>query len=378
MTYTQDGGVIRPVLSMEHCVACGRCQAVCPHQQRENIGNAPIRGVFAGRFGEVIKKHPCASGGAVTALLCKLLNDNIIDKVIHVRPSQDNHKLYDYCISESKEEICQGSGSAYCPVTLSEVMRHILHDAEARYAVVGVSCFISALARLQKLDWRFQKRVKLKIGLVCGHIPSKLMTSSLVWSNNHSEEDISSVTYHVHSPEKKSWNYGIRIAYKNDHDFISFGDHDFGFLFWRELFSQECCFRCKDSFAEMADVVFMDAWLPSYTELSVGTSIVAFRNEVLLERYGSWLLEHNFCELDPKCLSQAQKKLIDKRMNLTEKDIKGKTKLVRRILAICRKYHGDKEIVEKIRSVEYVERIRHQRKILYYLLRLSQFIKWHI
>lgn len=43
------------------------------------------------------------------------------------------------------------------------------------------------------------------------------------------------------------------------------------------------CFFCDDVFAECADVVFMDAWLPEYIDDPKGTSIIIVRNPEIAE-----------------------------------------------------------------------------------------------
>jgi len=49
------------------------------------------------------------------------------------------------------------------------------------------------------------------------------------------------------------------------------------------LFAMDACSHCDDVFAEVADVAFMDAWLPEYERNPRGTSLVIARSGLALD-----------------------------------------------------------------------------------------------
>ena len=51
-----------------------------------------------------------------------------------------------------------------------------------------------------------------------------------------------------------------------------------GFAWMSGMFKLPTCDYCDDVFAELADITFMDAWLPEYSNDSAGTSIVISRS----------------------------------------------------------------------------------------------------
>ena len=70
----------------------------------------------------------------------------------------------------------------------------------------------------------------------------------------------------------------------------------FRYLWGRHYFAHNCCLYCDDVFAEAADAVFMDAWLPQYLPDARGTSIICVRNAVIDESLQSGMGDHS-CEL---------------------------------------------------------------------------------
>lgn len=49
------------------------------------------------------------------------------------------------------------------------------------------------------------------------------------------------------------------------------------------MFTMDACSHCDDVFAEVADVAFMDAWLPEYERNPCGTSLVIARSGLALD-----------------------------------------------------------------------------------------------
>ncbi len=372
-------GFLRPKINPTQCLKCGLCMKICPHGgpvQKKVLDFMNIHACYAGRFPMGTDKS--ASGGGISWFLCTLLRLGMVDAVIHVIPSREKDVWFSYGISNTPEKIHSGAGSAYCPVSLNEVLDKIRQHPNMRYAVVGLPCFISALDNLRKINSQYKQQLTILVGLVCGHLPSRLMTKCLAWQAGKASEDIQAVRYHIHDGQRPAWNYGIELQYRDGSVSSSFGDEDFGFLFWHGLFSQKACLNCKDIFAKKADIVFMDAWLSDFKEKPNGTSLLAVRNKDLQPVFDT-LLEKGTIKLIPiQCLEESQHSLIDKRKAVRGKVLKEKWQLIQRISHLCRNINNKQSIVEKIRLLEYTEKIKDSKPILHWILRLKQHILWHV
>ncbi|MCM1987577.1 Coenzyme F420 hydrogenase/dehydrogenase, beta subunit C-terminal domain [Methanococcoides seepicolus] len=74
-------------------------------------------------------------------------------------------------------------------------------------------------------------------------------------------------------------------------------------------FTPNACSFCDDVFAELADVVFMDAWLPEYSKDSKGTSLAlvrsSFVNDIFSDGIESSQIDANTISIDKIVQSQA-------------------------------------------------------------------------
>ena len=372
-------GFLRLKINPAQCLKCGLCMKICPHGspvQKKVLDFTDIRACYAGRFPMATDKS--ASGGGISWFLCTLLRLSMVDAVIHVIPSRENGVWFKYGISKTPEEIYAGAGSVYCPVSLNEVLEKIKQEPTKRYAVVGLPCFISALDKLRNFNLQYKHQLCVLIGLVCGHLPSRTMTECIAWQAGHKSEEIQSVRYHIHDGQRPAWNYGLELTYKDGTQSKSFGDEDFGFIFWHGLFSQKPCLSCQDIFAEKADIVFMDAWLPEYKELAHGTSLFAVRNKNLLELFAPLLQKGNLKAVPITALNEAQQGLLTKRFSIPNVQQKDSLALIKRISRLCKRHQEASDIISKIRALEYTNRIRHSNHFLYLLLRIKQFMVWHV
>lgn len=105
--------------------------------------------------------------------------------------------------------------------------------------------------------------------------------------------DILSCMAGMLNPEKATYRSKQGISRANNFRFVcekgitsgwslSFGSV-FGFMWVNKLFFHRACEFCDDTFAEVADAIFMDAWLSEYMNDPAGTSLLIVR-EPLLEK----------------------------------------------------------------------------------------------
>ena len=165
---------------------------------------------------------------------------------------------------------------------------------------------------------KLKKRIIYSVGLVCGQLKSKDFTEYVAklsdfegeikevsYRNNSEDQPANNYYYYFNNNKNKTniyWNEGISKAWVN------------------RWFTYNSCNFCDDTFAELADVTLMDAWLPEFKSDSKGNNLVVVRNgevnELLLE--GKNKDEIKLDKIKAERVIRSQQGVIDiKRKNLS-------------------------------------------------------------
>lgn len=238
--------------------------------------------IFAGRQSDDSHLIGSSSGGLTSWLIKQLLIQDKVDGIIHVGKSGNDSELFEYRVSYSIKEIDSNRKSAYYSTTLSNALQSL--EPNKKYAIVGVPCFIKSARLLAKEDKILKSSLKYYVGLVCGHLKSSFFAESNAWQVGVQPQEIDYVDFRVKNPKKKANQYEFIAKSKSEGDVHSKqtsklmgGNWGFGF------FQPNACNFCDDVFAETADVVFGDAWLPEFKNDWRGTNVVVTRNDELVE-----------------------------------------------------------------------------------------------
>src|SRR5699024_2903199 len=122
---------------------------------------------FVGYVKEGSFREKGSSGGMGNWIAAKLLEENLVDGIIHVKESQGKGEaLFEYQISKNIDDLYKGAKSKYYPVELSKVLR-LVKENEGRYALIGIPCFIKSIRLLAKQDKLISKRIKFFIVFLC-------------------------------------------------------------------------------------------------------------------------------------------------------------------------------------------------------------------
>lgn len=279
---------------ISNCISgCGLCLEVCPFSNNENetqIGKKIYRSIegasnqpetgyyleaYAGYSSEFRQKS--SSGGMATWLLTKLLREKIVDYVICPTPQKNPKKLFDFEILNDENDIKNASGSVYYPVELSQVIKKIL-EIPGRYVITGLPCFIKGLRLATQNNRKLKERIVFTIGLVCGQIKSKKYTEYIaLLANDNNSEKIQHVYYRGKSPDKPASNFYYEFTYENGLQNRIFWEEGISEAWVNRWFTPNACNYCDDVFAELADIAFMDAWLPEYSTDSRGANLILVR-----------------------------------------------------------------------------------------------------
>lgn len=277
---------------------CDLCLEICPFSNVENetqIG-AKIYGSlerikylsetgyyldsyvgFSNKF-----RQSSASGGMATWLLTKLLSENIIDYIVCPIPQRNPEKLFSFEILGNEDSIRAASGSVYYPVEMSEVIKEIL-ETPGRYAVTGLPCFIKALRLAVQKNRKLRERILFTIGLVCGQIKSKIYTEYIAaLASNGKSGKIQSVYYRGKNSDRPANNFYFQFINEQGSKYKIFWDEGVSEAWVNRWFTPNACSYCDDVFAELADITFMDAWLPEYSKECKGTNLMLVRSPEIL------------------------------------------------------------------------------------------------
>ncbi|KKG94041.1 Coenzyme F420 hydrogenase/dehydrogenase, beta subunit C-terminal domain [Methanosarcina mazei] len=272
---------------------CGLCLEVCPFSNNENetqmgakiygstegMKYLPETGYYldsyAGYSNEF--RQSSASGGMATWLLTNLLKEGIVDYVICPSPQKNPEKLFSFEILSDENSVKAASGSVYYPVEMSEVIQKIM-EVPGRYAITGLPCFIKALRLAAQKNRKLRERIVFTIGLVCGQMKSKNYTKYIAaLAGNDDLKKVESVYYRGKSAEKPASNYYYQFTNVCGSQYKVFWNEGVSEAWVNRWFTPNACNYCDDVFAELADVTFMDAWLPEYSKDSRGTNLMLVR-----------------------------------------------------------------------------------------------------
>lgn len=288
-------GEYNPVVSVK-CTDCGACLSICPFSDRSNNEDQIALKLFSGIQGIKQKaevgfylecfagaspafRATSASGGLISHTLRQLFESGLINKAVCVVPSEDPEKLFKFSVLTSPDQISSASGSAYYPVEMSEVLGEIA-KTPGNYALVGLPCFIKAFRNAAECAPALNERVKFCLGLVCGQIKSKVYTDYLAKKSGLSEP-LKSVRFRCKDELRPASDYFCKFTGVSGAEIRSFWTEGVRKVFTNRMFTPRACSFCDDVFAECADAVFMDAWLPEYSKDPKGTSFVLSRNHQL-------------------------------------------------------------------------------------------------
>ena len=289
----------------DYCKNCNLCFKVCPFgninenetdigkrlfRNDENINYLPETGYYkksySGYVNQVKERLESASGGMATWFLKQILRKNIVDKIVCVTSDYSPNPLFKYVVCKTEEELDNCRRSAYYPLHMCNLLEFIM-ETDGRYAVTCLPCQAKALRLASKINKKLNKRIKFIIGLVCGHGVNSFFSEYVLAKAGGDYSSKHSVIFRTKSSDKPASDLGIDCLWnENGSSFKTkriFWSQGIGKAWSNYWFCPEPCLFCDDIFAETADIVFMDAWLPEYIKDYRGTSLILSRSKIATE-----------------------------------------------------------------------------------------------
>ncbi len=321
----KNSDVIKNIVSDQLCLGCGACVQVSGHGKVDlklntegflrpvvinditeseakavlnvcpgiRVGNAEKGADYSDLWGPVISTHvgwstnpdiryAASSGGGISAALCYLLSNNVVDCVLHSGVSDNDPLENGYKLSTSVEQIVEHCGSRYSPAApLMGLMQAI--ERFDRIAFVGKPCDVVALRKLSEENHVVLEKIKYAISFMCAGTPSMKGTEAVLEAFSLNKNDIKSFNY-----RGDGWpGMATAITKDNEKHQMSYNES------WGKILNKNLQVRCKicnDGTGESADITFADAWhgdetgYPSFEEQD-GRSLIIVRT-----RLGSELL----------------------------------------------------------------------------------------
>lgn len=216
-----------------------------------------------------------SSGGTITQTLIYLLENKIVDYVIHIEQDESNVFSNKVKITNNIEDVLSNTGSKYCPSSpLNEVLKNI--DYNLKYAFVGRPCDIVALRNYEKINPSIAKSIIYKISFFCAGAPSINGTLEILKKFSLKKEDVVRFRY-----RGNGWPGFTTAITKNKDEFKMPYDESWGKILNKYLHKR--CKICPDGVGMEADLVFGDGWecdekgYPLFKE-GEGKSLVLIRN----------------------------------------------------------------------------------------------------
>ena len=242
-----------------------------------------------------------SSGGMLTEYLSEILDEGLVDAVVHV--AQASAGGFEYVKSKSSAEVRASCKTRYFPVDLHKLSEFV--SGESKVAIVANPCFTSAVRRLSLSDPEKFGSIQHFVSFFCGHWKSKSWTEYLVACSAAADGNL--IDYRTKIADRPASKYGYQVEVNQQvatslMSDVPNGGWQFG------LFKPLLCDFCDDVGAEMADVVFGDAWLKPESEDALGTSVVLVRSATALVALQSAAAKGNvaFTELPVKRLLESQ------------------------------------------------------------------------
>lgn len=264
--------------------------------------------LYAGHVAEGRFRERGASGGVISWIATHLLESGLVDAVVHVKSTSptDTGVLFQYTISRTSTEIGKRAKSRYYPIELSQVMDEV-RSKEGRYVFIGLPCFVKTARRMIEQDPVLKERIVYTIGLVCGHLKSENFANYLAWAKGIAPGDLEEIDFRIKLPERRASDYGVYVRSATSESTTpirQFLGGDWGVNFFRH----SACDFCDDVFAETADVAVGDAWLPNYSQDSLGGSVVLIRSKKIANLISQGCIEGRlaFDEITADQVAQSQ------------------------------------------------------------------------
>mgnify|MGYP000859697474 FL=1 len=298
MNYTEKKEY-NPVVDNSLCISCKECVKYCPHTINKvnseakkicgskdpnsyGIENSQLLLGYDSNEGD---RKKSASGGITSKLAIHMLNNGIVDAVIHAEMIEGKigEPHYKASISFSEKEVNDKRSSYYGPITFDEVLSEFKGKHNS-ILLIGVPCVIRAFTGLFKNNPKYNKNKIYTIALSCSHNVSGMFVDYLAESLKINKEQKFKVNLRNKDNIKDANNYNNHFFDKSQ-DLSKINRYQSIFTeTWRSyFFAINVCNYCSDFWGYTADISVKDAWGEKWAQDPLGKSILVVRSKEIVQ-----------------------------------------------------------------------------------------------
>lgn len=278
-------GILFAEVNEENCTNCKKCILVCPSTEIL-INNNLSKNKLIGNYNQLLYgysldgdlRYRASSGGIISTLLRYLIEKNIIDGFILVKPSKNTPFLNEPFISRDINDIYKYAGTRYFPIPVNIILKEI-KLVEGKFAIIGTPCQVYGITKYEMIDTKIKDKIYIKIGLFCGGVPNLNAYKYYMFANNIKDKNLKSIYRGVGWPGSNVFEYENGKKILKSRRPKSFFEKVYHTLSFFPIFAQKKCLLCTDRFSSFADISVGDAWLDIFKDDEKGTSLIITRNE---------------------------------------------------------------------------------------------------
>jgi coenzyme F420 hydrogenase subunit beta len=212
----------------------------------------PMVRVRTGHASDAALRHHASSGGALSALLCHLLESGEVDAVIQTAADEALPIANRTVESRSRADVFAAAGSRYAPSAPLSGLRDRV-EGTGRFAFVGKPCDVAALRAWAREDARVAERFPYVLSFFCAGVPSVRGARAILAALGAPEEEVKAFRY-----RGDGWPGAATATMRDGRTLALSYDTSWGGILTR--FVQFRCKICPDGTGGFADVVCADAW----------------------------------------------------------------------------------------------------------------------
>ena len=248
-----EEGFFHPVINMERCISCGRCERACP--LINPVETSAVRDIYACYNIENPVRLESSSGGVFSILAEEVIRRG--GRVFGASFEDSYHDLHHIGVDGMEKLSCL-RGSKYVQSDLRSVFCEIQkYLRDKRYVLfVGTPCQVAGLRKVAVKNIEYL----LTVEFVCHGVPSPAVWSSFLQEVTPNKVRIQNVKFR---DKALGWKkYSMKIFFENEETYVSNVEENpylQGFL--SGLYMRPSCYQCpfrkKD---RVADLMIGDCW----------------------------------------------------------------------------------------------------------------------
>jgi coenzyme F420 hydrogenase subunit beta len=216
-----------------------------------------------------------ASGGVGTGILIGLLQAGEIDGALVCETRiEDGRVRAHFIIATTPQQIIESQGSKYVETAFLKEALPLIRAFTGQLAVVGLPCDITHLTRWMAKDSELNRKVRVKIALVCSHNSRHGLVDSITLKlEQQANSRITSYRF-----KKGLWRGELEAKFENG-AIIKKPYYHFGMYQNLFFFSEKKCLACHDHFGYNSDISLGDVWAYRFKDDTIKKTGVIIRTD---------------------------------------------------------------------------------------------------